>query len=142
MTKNHTEKLQTKFNYYLKKLSKNITKPESRFVHEIVLGWLKGQSVTMNQIAIHIQDSIRLKKILERFWKKSIESHIRSVSTKINRHDYAILDLSDIQKKYSRMMEGLARVYDKRCPGRNLSGIGVSLENRRISPPYQESVSP
>ena len=67
MTKNHTEKLQTKFNYYLKKLSKNITKPESRFVHEIVLGLLKGQSVTMNQIAIHIQDSIRLKKPLSGF---------------------------------------------------------------------------
>ena len=36
MTKLHTQKLQTKFNYYLKKLSENITKPESRFVHETV----------------------------------------------------------------------------------------------------------
>jgi len=48
-------------------MSVEITMPESRFVHEIVLGLLKGQSVTMNQIAIHIQDRIRLKKTLERF---------------------------------------------------------------------------
>ena len=86
----------------------NITKPESRFVHETVLGILKGQSFTTNQIAIHIQDSIRLKKTLERFrrhfqkmgfWRRLIESHIQSVISKINKSDYAILDLSDIQKK-------------------------------------------
>jgi len=126
MTKLHTQKLQTKFNYYLKKLSENITKPESRFVHETVLGILKGQSVTMNQIA----DSIRLKKTLERFrrhfqkmgfWRRLIESHIQSVRSKINKSDYAILDLSDIQKKYSRMMEGLARVHDGST---NSIGIG------------------
>jgi len=155
MTKNHTEKLQTKFNYYLKKLSKNITKPESRFVHEIVLGLLKGQSVTMNQIAIHIQDSIRLKKTLERFrrhfqkigfWKKLIESHIQSVSTKINRHDYAILDLSDIQKKYSRMMEGLARVHDGSADSIGLGYwlmniIGINHTGERITPLYNKLYS-
>jgi len=155
MTKLHTQKLQTKFNYYLKKLSENITKPESRFVHETVLGILKGQSVTMNQIAIHTQDSIRLKKTLERFrrhfqkigfWKKLIESHIKSVRTKINRHDYAILDLSDIQKKYSRMMEGLARVHDGSAASIGIGYwlmniIGINYSGEQITPLYNKLYS-
>jgi len=40
----HPRKVQRKCNYYLKIMSENIAKPESRFVREIVLGTLKGQS--------------------------------------------------------------------------------------------------
>lgn len=155
MTNSHTQKLQTKFNYYLKKVAENITKPESRFVHEVVLGILKGQSVTMNQIAIHIQDKVRLKKTLERFrrhfqkvgfWKRLIESHIQSVRSKISKSDYAILDISDIQKKYSRVMEGLVRVHDG---SGDLVGLGYWLMNiisvnrsgEQITPLYQKLYS-
>jgi len=155
MTKLHTQKLQTKFNYYLKKMSTNITKPESRFVHETILGILKGQSVTMNQIAIHIQDSIRLKKTLERFrrhfqkmgfWRRLIESHIQSVRSKINKSDYAILDLSDIQKKYSRMMEGLARVHDGSTSSIGIGYwlmdiIGINRTGEQITPLYNKLYS-
>ena len=155
MTNLHTQKLQTKFNYYLKKMSENITKPESRFVHETVLGVLKGQTVTMNKIAIHIQDSVRLKKTLERFrrhfqkhgfWKRLIESHIQSVKSKINKNDYAILDISDIQKKYSRMMEGLARVHDGSTKSIGLGYwlmniIRINQTGEQITPLYNKLYS-
>lgn len=125
-----TQTIQSKFNYYFQKLHINLTKPESRFLHETVLGILKSQSVILNQISIHINDKISLKKTTERlrrhmnkkgFWKKLIIGHIKTVSGKIQSHGFAILDLSDIQKKYSKMMEGLERVKD----GSNKKSIGL-----------------
>lgn len=155
MTKLHTQKLQTKFNYYLKKMTANITKPESRFVHEIVLGILKSQAVTMNRIAIHIQDRIRLKKTLERFrrhfqkpgfWKRLTEVHIQSVASRLARRDYAIVDLTDIQKKYSRMIEGLARVHDGSSDSVGLGYwlmniISVNRSGDQITPLYHKLYS-
>ena len=58
---------QSKFNCYLKNLPDHVTKPESRFIYEVVLGLFKSHRITTNQIVIHIQDKIRLKKTLERF---------------------------------------------------------------------------
>ncbi|HCK99764.1 MAG TPA: hypothetical protein DHW42_06655 [Candidatus Marinimicrobia bacterium] len=55
-----------------------------------------------------------------------ITIHIQAVRFKINKNDYAILDISDIQKKYSRMMEGLARVHDGST---NSIGLGYWLMN-------------
>ena len=155
MTKLHTQKLQTKFNNYLKKMAAHISKPESRFVPEIILGILKGQAVTMNPIAIHIQDQIRLKKTLERFrrhfqkvgfWKRLTEAHIQSVRTRLARHDYAVLDLSDIQKKYARMMEGLARVHDGSSDAVGMGYwlmniIGINRSGEQITPLYQKLYS-
>lgn len=73
----------------------HISTPESRFVHEIILGTLKGQAATMNRIAIDIQDQIRLKKTLERFrrhfqrigfWKRLTTVYIQSVRTRFVRY--------------------------------------------------------
>ncbi|MFP4547445.1 MAG: hypothetical protein ACLFQM_04890 [Fidelibacterota bacterium] len=87
-----TQSVQSKFNYYLKKYKTNFTKPECRFVQEIILGILKSQSVILNQIAIHINDKISIKKTMERFrrhlskldfWEKLLTTHIKNVSSQI-----------------------------------------------------------
>jgi len=68
------------------------------------------------------------------------------VRTKINKSDYAILDLSDIQKKYSRMMEGLARVHDGSTDSIGLGYwlmniIGINRTGEQITPLYNKLYS-
>lgn len=131
-----TQSVQSKFNYYLKKYKNDFSKPECRFVQEIILGILKSQSVILNQIAIHINDKISIKKTVERFsrhlskldfWKKLLSNHIKYVSNQVNDNGFALLDLSDIQKKYSTKMDGLEKVKDGNH--KDKIGLGYWLMN-------------
>lgn len=131
-----TQSVQSKFNYYLKKYKNDFSKPECRFIQEVILGILKSQSVILNQIAIHINDKISIKKTVERFsrhlskldfWKKLLSNHIKYVSNQVNDNGFALLDLSDIQKKYSTKMEGLEKVKDGNH--KDKIGLGYWLMN-------------
>lgn len=131
-----TQSVQSKFNYYLKKYKNDFSKPECRFVQEVILGILKSQSVILNQIAIHINDKISIKKTVERFsrhlskldfWKKLLSNHIKYVSNQVNDNGFALLDLSDIQKKYSTKMDGLEKVKDGNH--KDKIGLGYWLMN-------------
>ena len=116
-----TSRIQNKFQKYHYRISLYISKPESRFIQEMSLGILKSGTVILNQIAIHIEDRVRLKKSLERFrrhlhkvnwYKELFKAHIQSVAHKLDSTGYALLDLSDIQKTHAKEMEGLGRVRD------------------------------
>lgn len=131
-----TQSVQSKFNYYLKKYKNDFSKPECRFVQEVILGILKSQSVILNQIAIHINDKISIKKTVERFsrhlskldfWRKLLSNHIKYVSNQVNDNGFALLDLSDIQKKYSTKMDGLEKVKDGNH--KDKIGLGYWLMN-------------
>jgi len=116
-----TKQIQTSISRYFKKTSKFLTKAESRNLREMVTGILKSQQMFVNQIATNICDSISLKQTTKRFrrhynkpgfWKKINNAHLESVKGKVHNGDYALLDISDIQKKYARMMEGIDLVKD------------------------------
>jgi len=150
-----TKALLSNYNYYHKKISQYITKPESRFVSEVILGILKGQKVTMNHIAINIKDKVSLKKTLERFrrhfkkgdmWIRLILSHLMAVSSKIRTNDFAILDISDIKKDYAVNMDGLERIHDgsKKCTGIGywlMNIISLSKDGNLITPLYNKLYS-
>jgi hypothetical protein len=87
----------------------------------MVTGILKNGTVLVNQIASGINDSISLSKTTKRFrthynktgfYARLFKGHIESVKGKINHGDYILVDGSDIQKKYAKMMEGLDWVKD------------------------------
>ena len=116
-----TKQIQNSISRYFKKTSKFLTKAESRNLREMVTGILKSQQMFVNQIATSICDSISLKQTTKRFrrhynkpgfWKKINNAHLESVKRKVHNGDYALLDISDIQKKYARMMEGIDLVKD------------------------------
>lgn len=118
---NLTKQIQNKISRYFIKASEFITKTELRSIREIVTGILKSQQVFVNQIASQIGDIVSLKQTTKRFrrhynkigfWKKVNQAHLESVKRKVCHSDYAIVDISDIQKKYARMMEGLDLVKD------------------------------
>ena len=116
-----TKQVQNKMSSYFSKLSVSLYKPESRCVREMVTGILKNGTVLINQIASGIGDKIPLSKTTKRFrnhynkkgfFLKLFKGHLKSVQGKICHGDYILVDGSDIQKKYARMMEGLDYVKD------------------------------
>lgn len=91
-----------------------MTKPETRFIRDLSLGILKSQQITLNQIGIHLFNSIKLKSTLERFrrqfskpdlLRRLIPAYLQEVRSLIHSHDYAPVDITDIQKRYSRFFQ-------------------------------------
>lgn len=130
-----TAQVQSKLSYYFKSFGKQLSAPEVKCIKEMALGLLKGQTVFINKIAGFLSESISLKKTCKRlsyhynkagFWKKVTSDHLHRVSSKIHHGDYLLMDLSDIQKKYAKMMEGLAFVKDGDGEG---TGLGYWLAN-------------
>lgn len=121
MTKVLTKQVQNKMSSYFSKLSGHLYKPELRCVREMVTGILKNGTMLVNPIASGIQDSLSLSQTTKRirnhynkegFFKKLFKAHLEGVKGKICHGDYILVDGSDIQKKYAKMMEGLDYVKD------------------------------
>jgi len=150
-----TARIQSEFKSYFHRLSNHISKPEMRFVEEACHGILTSKSIIITRMATQIHDKIRLKKTQERFrrhynkkgfWKKLIIGHIQSVKNVFHHGDYILFDLSDIQKKYSKTMEGLTYVYDgstkETGPGYWLANIvGIRRDGSRLLPLYSKLYS-
>lgn len=135
MSKVLTKQIQNKVSNYFSKLSNHLYKPEIRCVREMITGILKNGTVLVNKIASGIHDDVSLSKTTKRFrnhynkkgfYLKLFKGHLKSVQGKINHQDYILVDGSDIQKKYAKMMEGLAWVKDG---DKNSIGLGYWLMN-------------
>lgn len=135
MSKVLTKQVQNKISRYFSKLSNHLSKPEARCVREMTTGILKNGSVLVNQIASGINDSIALSQTTKRFrthynkegfFAKLFKGHLKSVKGKINHGDYILVDGSDIQKKYAKMMDGPDWVKDGDKGG---LGLGYWLMN-------------
>ena len=133
MTKILTKQVQNKMSCYFSKLSNFLYKPESRCIREMATGIIKNGTVLINQIASGIGDSVSLSKTTKRFRnhynkegfaQKLTKGHLQSVKGKIFHGDYILVDGSDIQKKYAKMMEGLDYVKDG---DKGTTGLGYWL---------------
>lgn len=149
-----TKQIQNSISRYFKKASSFLTKAESRNLREMVTGILKSQQVFVNQIATSIGDSISLKQTTKRlrrhynkpgFWKKINNAHLESVKGKVHHGDYALIDISDIQKKYARMMEGIDLVKDgdtgKTGWGYWLMNVILANKHKQLTPLYSKLYS-
>lgn len=155
MSNKFTARIQSEFNSYYQRLSNYISKPEMRFIQEACHGILCSQSVTITKMATHIHDKIKSKKTQERFrrhynkdgfWLKLIKGHIQSVKNVFHHGDYLLFDLSDIQKKYSKSMEGLEYVYDGSTKETGLGYwlaniIGIRRDGSQLMPLYSKLYS-
>lgn len=135
MTNVLTKQIQNKMSSYFSNLSDALHKPEVRCVREMVTGIIKNGTVLINQIASGIKDDVSLSKTTKRFrnhynkigfFMKLFRGHLHSVKGKIYHGDYVLVDGSDIQKKYARMMEGLDYVKDG---DKHTIGLGYWLMN-------------
>ena len=150
-----TPAIQTKLWQYVQTFKVNFTKPEHKFIHQMLFGILKGGSVQLNTIARNLQENIALKKVSIRLgahmdksnmWYKITHSILQAQQYRLKSCRFIILDLSDIQKEYAEKMPGLYNVHDG---SKDTIGLGywqcnitaVSEDGTTVIPLYSELYS-
>jgi len=128
-------KIQIKLHQFNQRYSSGFSRPEQKFIWQMLFGILKGGKVQLNSIARSLQERHSLKKTAERlgrhlgvvgFWRRLSTATLESQRYYLKQCKYMIIDLSDIQKEYAEKMAGLARVHDG---SKNQQGPGYWLCN-------------
>jgi hypothetical protein len=133
---------------FLGELSPQFTKPQGKFVGEMVYGIQASQDVKLSQIARALDEPISMKKTEDRLsrmlWDEGIERKVSGViarlgARRIRQDTLIVIDPTDIRKLYAEKMEHLARVRDGSTGeiGNGYSAcLAVACESggRRITP--------
>ena len=116
-----TKSVQIKLHQFVIPFQKDFTKPEFKFIRQMVFGILKGGSVQLNTIGRCLEEKISLKKVTNRLGKHLEKSGLWDAVTKatlqtqrsaLKKCRFVVFDLSDIRKEYAEKMAGLAWVHD------------------------------
>ncbi|MCZ6820377.1 MAG: hypothetical protein O7G31_12925 [Calditrichaeota bacterium] len=59
-------KIQIKLHQFSERFCSDFSRPERKFLYQMLFGLLKGGKVQLNSIARHLQDGLSLKKSTER----------------------------------------------------------------------------
>lgn len=95
--------------------------PVQKFVKQMIFGIIKSRSVIAQQIAVSLEEKIKLKKSCDRLYRNLtrpflhsflMNSHMRKTSSIITESTPIFIDLSDIAKPVAEKMEGLDNVWD------------------------------
>lgn len=106
---------------FSEKISKELSRPEFKFVSQMVYGILSSQSCHLSNIARALNEEISLKKTIDRLsrnlncfkdYAKLLNNYIAKVKNSISSKTILIIDNSDITKPCSRKLEGLGVVRD------------------------------
>lgn len=103
-------------------ISKELKRPQRKFVHQMLYGILAGNKVHLSEIARALKENITLKKTIDRLSRNLNAFEDRQLVLKdylslIKQHvkeDYAVLiiDNSDIAKPSSKKLEALSEIRD------------------------------
>lgn len=113
--------LKRKIANFSSKITKDLSKPKSKFVLEMLYGMIAKQSVLLSEIARSLKENTTLKKIIERlsrnlqdFKNKDIliENYIANISSLIDNDTIFCTDGSDLAKPNSKKLEALGKVRD------------------------------
>lgn len=113
--------LKRKLSTFSNKITKNLSKPKSKFVFQVLYGLLESQAVLLSEIARALKEDIDLKKTIDRLSrnfknfndkKEIIDDYINIVNNYIDDNTIFCCDKSDIVKTASKKLELLDRVRD------------------------------
>jgi len=116
-----TQPMQTKLHQFCHSFADHFSRPENKFIRQMVFGILKGGSVQINTIARSLQEKISLKKTAKRLgthlaspglWQEVSHATLDAQASRLRKCRFVIIDPSDICKDYAEQMEGIATVYD------------------------------
>jgi len=136
-------------------LSKGFGKVERRFIHEVLYGVQARQSVRLSEIARSLNETIPLKKTMERLstrlGRKKMGEEITNCvieegASRVGKDTLLILDPTDITKPYAKKMEYLADVRDasEDTIGKGywmIEVIAAEAGEREVTPLYQSLYS-
>lgn len=107
---------------FSEKISKNLKRPQKKFVLQMLYGILEGNKVHLSEIARSLKETVSLKKTIDRlsrnlsaFEEKEtvMENCISLVKKQIDEeHAVIVIDNSDITKPCSPKMEAIPDVHD------------------------------
>lgn len=106
---------------FSEKISKNFSRPEFKFVSQMMYGILSSQSCMLSEISRKLEEKTSVKKIIDRLSRnlkefdkgnELFENYLKAVKSQINDKTILIVDGSDITKDYTTKMECIATVRD------------------------------
>ena len=106
---------------FSEKISKNLSRPEFKFVAQMIFGILSSQSCMLSEIGRKFNEKTSLKKVIDRLSRnlknfhnggKLFENYLKVIKSHINDNTILIIDGSDITKDYTTKMESIATVRD------------------------------
>lgn len=107
---------------FSEKISRNLKRPQKKFVLQMLYGILEGNKVHLSEIARSLKETISLKKTIDRLSRNLsafedketvMENYISLVKKQIDEeHAVIVIDNSDITKPCSPMMEAISDVRD------------------------------
>lgn len=118
---------------FSKKIAKNMSKPEKKFIEDIEYGIAASGSSLISEIARSLKEEIKLKNTIERLCdnlntfdktETLYENYIETIGDIYGREPVALFDDSDIAKSYGKKFEDLDDVID------------ASSENKKITKGY------
>lgn len=120
-TTNLGSRLKAQLTKFSLALSDGLSRPQRKFVHQMLYGIQAAQDVKLSAIARSLQEKIALIKTEDRLSRNlaagALDVHLlqrlaEMGSRRVRAQSVLCLDLSDVRKEYARKMEYLDRVYD------------------------------
>ena len=114
--------LKRDFLNFSKKITKNISLPNSKFITQMMYGLLEGNKAHLSEIARSLHETTALKYTIKRLSRNLssfdakdslIENYMKEVKKQI-KDDYSviIIDNSDIAKPYTEKFEAITTIRD------------------------------
>lgn len=106
---------------FSEKISKNFSRPNFKFVSQMIFGILSSQSCMLSEISRKLEEKTSVKKIIDRLSRnlnqfnqadKLFENYLNAIKSQISTKTILIVDGSDITKNYTTKAEGIAKVRD------------------------------
>jgi len=106
---------------FSERISKGLTRPEFKFVSQMIYGILSSQSCHLSKIARALDEPISLKKIIDRLsvnlsrfcdGAKLFDNYIGKIKGSLSEKTILLIDDSDVTKPCSSKLEGLGVVRD------------------------------
>lgn len=114
-------------------IRQGFSRPQARFVADVLFALLKCRHVHVMALSRALGEKVAPKKTWERLrrglarvslWHKLTEAILLRYAHEIRQMPYCVIDLSDVQKEYATLAEGLALVRDGSSGKENRIGLG------------------
>ena len=134
---------------FLNKISKSLSRPNYKFITQMIYGILESQTVLLSDISRALKENISLKKTIERlsnnlkaFDKHNvvIDNYISEIKPYIDDNTIFCVDESEITKRNSKVLEAMGKVRDGSTGETNVNGYNC-LEIAALTGKYNMPVS-
>lgn len=106
---------------FAEKLAEGLSKPDQKFILDMVYGLIKSRSPTLTEIARALEEDTRLLYTVKRLSNRASafshfsrleQNYLNAIQPQLRDDMYVIVDNSDITKPFGQQFEHLQRVHD------------------------------